>query len=52
MVFIAVPDAEKTVREWGEKGILCAQLDKVRLVTHFQQTDDDISYVLERITTA
>ncbi len=54
MVFITVPDASKTVQEWTDKGVWCGQMDvdKVRLVTHFQQTDDDIQYVLERITTA
>jgi threonine aldolase len=54
MVFITVPDAAKTVQEWTDKGIWCGQMDvdKVRLVTHFQQTDDDIQYVLERIANA
>jgi threonine aldolase len=54
MVFITVPDAAKTVQEWTDKGVWCGQMDvdKVRLVTHFQQTDDDIVYVLERITKA
>jgi threonine aldolase len=54
MVFITVPDAAKTVQEWTDKGVWCGQMDvdKVRLVTHFQQSDDDIQYVLERIATA
>ena len=54
MVFITVPDAAKTVQEWTDKGILCGQMDvdKVRLVTHFQQSDDDVQYVLERICKA
>jgi threonine aldolase len=54
MVFITVPDAAAAVQEWTDKGVWCGQMDvdKVRLVTHFQQSDDDIQYVLERITKA
>ena len=51
---LALYDAAKTVQEWTDKGVLCGQMDvdKVRLVTHFQQSDDDVQYVLERICKA
>lgn len=49
MIYATVPEAAARARAWAEQGVLAGALyaDKVRFVTHFQVTDDDLEYALK-----
>ena len=52
MIYATVPNAAARAAAWAEKGVLAGALyaDKVRFVTHFQVTDEDIEYALTVLT--
>ncbi len=54
MVYINLPDAPAKLEAWANKGVRAGMMAEnlVRLVTHFQITDEMIEYALEVIKTA
>ncbi len=52
MIYATVPNAAAKASAWAEKGVLAGALysDKIRFVTHFQITDEDIEYALGVLT--
>ncbi len=51
MVYLTVPDAAATVAAWATRGVLAGTMGdtSVRLVTHFQISDEDIAAALAAI---
>jgi threonine aldolase len=54
MVYITVSDAQATVEAWAARGVRAGTMSdtSVRLVTHFQISDEDIERALESIGAA
>jgi threonine aldolase len=53
MVYVTVPDATATLSAWAARGVMAGAMSdtSVRLVTHFQISDDDIQTALKAIGT-